>query len=169
MKNVPFHARYITESRIGTKQVELPEESMRHKLHSYGYRYSGGGDIKSNFIHGSKGVDPVAASIVERIFQMYADGLSPHQIAATLNAEGVPAPPGSKWRDTVIRGHAIRGTGILNNRLYIGEVTILGHPEPVYVPGLRIVSDELWRQVKERQDVVHTYSSHAVSRSRKHS
>ena len=44
-----------------------------------------------------------------------------------LNAEGVPAPrsrtpqqPGT-WTPSTIHGHARRGTGILNNELYVGR------------------------------------------------
>ena len=50
-----------------------------------------------------------------------------------LNDEGVPAP-GAAWKRTVrrtdgkrlasaIHGHTDRGTGILNNRRYVGVVT----------------------------------------------
>ena len=154
MKNVPFYARYITGSRIGTKPIDLTDEPKSHTLQPYGYRYSRGSDAEANFLYGFRVVDPVTADVVRHIFQMYAVGLSAKEIAAGLNAQGVPGPRGLQWRDTAIRGHVSSGTGILNNRLYIGEVTIPGHPEPVYIPSLRIVSDELWRQVKERQHAV---------------
>jgi len=154
MKNVPFYARYITESRIGTKPIELTDEPKGHKLQAYGYRYSPGSDADGKLPYECCVVDPVAADIVRQIFQMYAVGSSANEIAASLNAAGVLGPRGLKWLDTSIRGHVTRGTGILNNRLYIGEVAITGHPERHYVPSLRIVSDELWRQVKERQDAL---------------
>ena len=43
-------------------------------------------------------------------------------IARRLNQEGVPGPHGRQWRDTAIRGHVTRGTGILNNELYVGRL-----------------------------------------------
>ena len=41
-------------------------------------------------------IDPEQALIVVRIFQMYADGMSPRAIAEQLNVERVPSP-GSYW------------------------------------------------------------------------
>lgn len=43
-------------------------------------------------------------------------------VAIMTIAEGVPGPTGRGWRDTTIRGHALRGTGILRNELYIGRL-----------------------------------------------
>ena len=63
------------------------------------------------------------AAIVQRIFEDYAAGKSPRQIAHELNAEGVPGPGGRVWGDTTIRGQVDRGTGILNNTLYVGRLS----------------------------------------------
>ncbi|OAP38252.1 hypothetical protein AU381_21990 [Sinorhizobium glycinis] len=52
----------------------------------------------------------------------YAEGLSPSAIAQELNRKGIPGPRGLKWRDTAIRGHVDRGTGILNNEHYRGRI-----------------------------------------------
>src|SRR5262249_17711339 len=74
------------------------------------------------------------AETVRRIFAWYADGKSPRWIAAKLNEESVPSP-GALWNRTsdrlnakrtkgwvctAIHGDRTRGTGILNNPLYIG-------------------------------------------------
>jgi hypothetical protein len=83
-------------------------------------------------------INEAEAVVVRRILQMYADGVSPRNVAGTLNAEGVPSP-GASWnrstrrRDrkllaSAIHGDANRGTGILNNRRYIG-VTLWGRSE----------------------------------------
>src|ERR1700733_7021688 len=83
-------------------------------------------------------IDEGQAQVVRRIFQMYAEGSSPRTIAATLNAEGIPSP-GARWNRTVrrkdkkwlasaIHGDVNRGTGILNNRRYVG-VTLWGRSE----------------------------------------
>jgi len=86
----------------------------------------------------------------------------------------VAGPQGKVWTDTTIRGHATRGTGILNNELYVGRlvwnrlrcikdpdtgkrVSRL-NPKPDWivqdVPVLRIIDEELWEQVKERQAAI---------------
>jgi DNA invertase Pin-like site-specific DNA recombinase len=131
---------------------------------SYGYALVPG-DV------GARAINAAEAEVVRRIFRDYAAGVSPRAIARRLNAEGVPGPHGREWRDTAIRGHVLRGTGILNNELYLGrlvwnrltyvkdpstgrrrsrrnaeaQIVSLGDPE------LRIVSDELWEAVKARQ------------------
>ncbi|MGP1276033.1 MAG: recombinase family protein [Caulobacterales bacterium] len=60
------------------------------------------------------------AAIVRRICHDYSSGLSPRAIAVALNAEGVPAPRGTPWRNTTIFGQPQRGNGILWNPLYRG-------------------------------------------------
>ena len=125
---------------------------------------------------GDREINPAEAAIVERIFRDYAAGMPPRQIAATLNAEGIPGPGGRLWGDTTIRGQVDRGTGILNNTLYIGQLTwnacsYVKNPstgkrvarvnpveqrEITAVPELRIIDDELWQRVKARQNAVRT-------------
>ena len=72
------------------------------------------------------------AEVIRRVFRLYADGLSTRQIAATLNAEGVP-PPGARWRNRTavgkrtwshgaIHGNPTKGLGILNNEKYVGRL-----------------------------------------------
>src|SRR6266404_548801 len=111
------------------------------------------------------------AAIVRRIFQEYAAGAGPRTIAKRLNDEGIPGPGGRQWGDTTIRGQVDRGTGLLNNTLYIGRlewnrtayvknprtgkkvarVNGQGAREIVEVPELRIIDDDLWQKVKVRQ------------------
>jgi site-specific DNA recombinase len=62
------------------------------------------------------------SSVVQRIFHECTAGLSPRSIARRLNQEGITGPSGRAWRDTTIRGHFGRGTGILNNELYVGRL-----------------------------------------------
>jgi site-specific DNA recombinase len=123
---------------------------------------------------GERQINPVEAAIVCRIFTEFANGHSPRAIAKQLNAEGVPGPDGRPWGDTTIRGQAERGTGLLNNALYVGRLEWnrcsyvkdprtgkrVARPNPrakweiTEVPHLRIVDDELWRQVKARQEML---------------
>ncbi len=116
-------------------------------------------------------IDDTQAHIVQRIFQEFADGTSPKAIAYRLNMEGVPSPRGGCWKVNTIYGNTTKGTGILNNELYIGlrvwnRLQYRKNPETdrrtarhrsedeierVEVPALRIVDQSLWEKVKARQ------------------
>jgi site-specific DNA recombinase len=106
-----------------------------------------------------------------RIFCEYAAGHSPRAIALSLNQDGIAGPRGRGWGASTINGNASRGTGILNNRIYIGKLvwnklrymkdpdsgkrrSKLNKAEAVIekdVPDLRIVGQDLWDRVKQRQ------------------
>ncbi len=120
---------------------------------------------------GERKIIPAEAAIVLRIFKAYAAGTSPRTIARDLNAAGVPGPDGRPWIDTTIRGQVDRGTGLLNNTLYVGRlswnrcsnvkdpqtgrriarVNPRDQWEEIEVPELRIVPQDLWDTVKQRQ------------------
>jgi len=117
----------------------------------YGYRYTGAHNADGTYIFGFRVLEHETAAVVLRIFQMYADGMSPAKIADALNAQGIPGPHGRMWRDATIRGGRDRRTGILNDEIYIGRSWVPGR-EYDFAPALRIVGDELWRRVKLRQD-----------------
>jgi site-specific DNA recombinase len=120
---------------------------------------------------GERRINPEQAAIVKRIFADYAKGLSPRAIAKHLNREGIPGPSGKAWGPSTIHGNRERGTGALNNELYIGRqvwnrlryikdpqtgkrVSRL-NPASEWVthdaPALRIIDQALWDQVKARQ------------------
>ncbi|WP_430246043.1 recombinase family protein [Neorhizobium sp. DAR64861/K0K2] len=152
---------------------------------AYGYRVKQAYDERGDRIPGLREVADAEARIIIWIFEEYAKGRSPKDIAVELNSRvpAVPGPRGAKWRDTAIRGHVSRGTGILNNELYIGRVVwnrreyrknpdserrvarpnnqdewvVSGQPE------LRIVSDALWSAVKKRQMEVEQSFSHTTT------
>jgi site-specific DNA recombinase len=67
-------------------------------------------------------IDPEQAAVVTRIFTEYAEGFSPRSIAVRLNKEAIPGPTGAAWGASTIHGHRQRGTGIINNALYIGRI-----------------------------------------------
>ena len=110
------------------------------------------------------------AAIVRRIFNDYAAGASPKQIAKALNAGGVRGPRGALWSPSTIHGSAERGIGILHNELYIGRLVwnrqrFLKDPDTGKrvarmnppsewitkgVPELRIIDDEVWQAVQTR-------------------
>jgi DNA invertase Pin-like site-specific DNA recombinase len=132
----------------------------------YGYEVVQAGDER-----GGRRIDPVEAEIVRRIFRDHAAGVSPRRIAAALNETGVPGPGGRAWGASTIHGNPKRGTGILNNELYVGRlvwnrlryvkdpstgrrVSRPNPPEDWIVkegPELRIIEEVLWDAVKARQ------------------
>jgi site-specific DNA recombinase len=141
---------------------------------SYGYRIPV--DANDSPIKGAMEIDGDEAAIVRRIFREYAAGVSPQKIAAQLNAEFIPSPrAGGKgsghWKQNTINGNRLRGTGILNNELYVGRrvwnrVSYSMNPETEQtetrlnpetdwvvneVPHLRIVPQDDWEAVKARQ------------------
>lgn len=137
----------------------------------YGYKVVKKFDANGEPIRGDREIVPEEATIICRIFREFASGKSPKAIAVDLNREGVPGPLGRAWGDTSIRGHASRGTGIINNELYTGvlvwnrlryikdpstgrRVSRI-NPESQWirteVPHLRIVDDELWNATRARQ------------------
>ena len=71
---------------------------------------------------GEREIEPAEAAIVERMFREFVVGVSPKQIAKNLNRERVPGPFGGPWSPSTIYGNAKRGTGILNNELYVGRL-----------------------------------------------
>ena len=138
---------------------------------AYGYRVVRGLGPDGQPVTGEREIVPCEAEVIRRIYQEFADGYSPKKIAQRLNADGISGPRGTHWRDTAIRGHRQRGTGIITNELYIGRliwnrlryvkdpetgkrVSRL-NPEQDWVihdvPELRIVTDALWDAVKWRQ------------------
>ena len=89
---------------------------------SYGYDVVRGLGPNGQPLTGERRIDALAAAIVRRIFEEYAAGVSPRAIAQQLNAESVPGPSGKAWGPSTIHGNRQRGTGILNNELYIGKL-----------------------------------------------
>lgn len=137
----------------------------------YGYRVVKKFDGNGEPIRGDREIVPEEADTIRRIFREFASGKSPKAIAVDLNHDGVSGPLGRAWGDTSIRGHVSRGTGIVNNELYVGvlvwnrlrfvkdpstgkRVSRINPPEKWIrseVPHLRIVDDALWQAVRNRQ------------------
>lgn len=121
-------------------------------------------------------IDEETAPIVSRIFELYAAGTSPKNIADILNAENIPSPGklayerlGHKGRPNEMRlwcGVSIRF--MLNNIMYIGHLPMLQETTVSYKNHKRqakdrsdwgitynnhepIIPQELWDRVQERQ------------------
>jgi hypothetical protein len=71
---------------------------------------------------GEREIVPAEAEVIRRIFRDYAAGLSPKALAKRLNAERCPGPGGTPWNPSTIHGNPARGSGILNNELYVGRL-----------------------------------------------
>lgn len=146
---------------------------------SYGYDVIRRLGADGEPVTGERSIKAGEASVIRRMFEEFADGRSPKAIAHRLNDEQIPGPRGELWRDTAIRGHRIRGTGLLNNELYVGHriwnrlryvkdpdtgrrVSRLNpHEEWIFseVPELRIIDDSLWEKVKARQAEIDNYAA----------
>ena len=120
---------------------------------------------------GDLAINPDQAAVVRRIIQAYVDGMSPGKIADMLNQDAIPGPRGPAWDKSTIHGNPKRGTGILNNELYIGRRVwnrqeFVKDPqtgkrqarpnseaafEYADVPDLRIIPQGLWEAAKARQ------------------
>ena len=88
----------------------------------YGYDVVRATDAAGEPVRGERTVNDKEADVVRRVFRDFAARVSPRAIAQRLNDEGIPGPSGRLWNDSTIRGHAKRGTGLVNNELYIGRL-----------------------------------------------
>ncbi|RAP39393.1 hypothetical protein BYZ73_20770 [Rhodovulum viride] len=146
---------------------------------SYGYRLDRQPLPDGSFTTGDRVIDAAEAAIIRRIFMEYDCGRSARTIATSLNRDGIPAPrSGGKgkgtWSFSTISGNWKRGTGILNNELYIGKLVwnrqrfvkdpdtgkrqARPNPPEAWItedtPALRIIADDLWSRVKQRQGAI---------------
>jgi site-specific DNA recombinase len=137
----------------------------------FGYDIAHSVDPAGEPVHGERRINQIEAAIIRRVFEEFAKGRSPRAIAGALNKEAIPGPAGKTWGASTIYGNWRRGTGILNNELYIGRLVwnrqqfmkdpntgrrqARLNPETKWiverVPHLRILDDHLWSSVKERQ------------------
>ncbi len=182
----------VTHLHIGLKGTmnalflkDLADKTRRGQRGRIEMGKSGGGnaygyDVVKQFapngepMRGDRSINELEAAVVRRIFLDYANGKSPKHLATALNKEGIQAPTGGDWGFSTINGNRQRGTGILNNEMYIGRmlwnrqrfikdpdtgkrVSRL-NPESEWViqdvPDLRIVEQDLWDRVKGRQKAI---------------
>ena len=139
---------------------------------AYGFDVVKRFDQDGQALRGDRTINTEQAAVVRRIFEDYGlANKSPKAIAAQLNAERIPSPSGKGWSQSTINGNRRRGTGILNNELYIGQLVwnrqrFIKDPETGRrvtrlnevaewirqdLPDLRIVPQELWEAAKARQ------------------
>ena len=117
---------------------------------------------------GLREIYPEQARIVQRIYDEFCSGKTVGEIIASLNNEGIPSPHGSKWSRSTVIGARGRGSGILRNSIYKGELvwnrnnspkhptTGIRHSRPnpkdtwIYYTceDLRIIADDQWNKVQ---------------------
>ena len=188
----------ITQLHIGLKGTmnemflkELADKTRRGLRGRVEQGKSGGGltygyevvrridSATGEYVKGERTINEDEARIVNRIFSDFLRGKSPRSIAVALNKERIPGPAGKGWGASTIYGNRQRGTGILNNELYIGrlvwnrlryvKVPARGtrvsklNPESEWivqdVPHLRIIDDELWEQAKRVQGAINRHDT----------
>lgn len=162
-----------TSKKIRAVLREKAKEGVYHaKKAAYGY-------IKGKDEKGTLLIDEETAPIVKRIFEMYASGITPNQIAQTLNAENISSPEkyaNEKYGHKMHEGS--RGlwaqmaiVRILQNMAYLGHlpqlrttsVSYKNHKKYrkdqsewviVYNTHEPIISQELWDKVRDREKSV---------------
>jgi len=141
---------------------------------AFGYDVVKKVDAAGEPIRGERQINEDEAMVVRHVFKEYLSGKSPRKIAFALNADSIPGPAGRNWGPSTIYGNCRRGTGILNNELYVGKLVWnrqrfikdpvsgkrVARPNPelkwviTEVPELRIVPEEVWDAVKDRQQSI---------------
>ncbi|MEO1603563.1 MAG: recombinase family protein [Pseudomonadota bacterium] len=113
MTRVALYARYSSD-RQREASIEDQLRLCRERAAREGWQ------VTDNY--SDRAIKTAEARIVLRIFEDYAAGRSPRAIAHALNAEGIRGPSGKGWGPSTIHGNRQRGTGILNNALYVGRL-----------------------------------------------
>ncbi|MET0106192.1 MAG: recombinase family protein [Sedimenticola sp.] len=179
--NAGYRREIGKRTHRGLTGVALGGRSAGGKAYGYRSEYENVIDEKGRSVSKPIGrvIVPEEAHWVKKIFEWYAEGNTPRWIASELNRLGVPSPGAkwarksrrqSKWVGSAIYGDMTKGTGILNNELYIGRQVWnrsrwverpdgkkerRERPESEWivseVPELRIVPQDLWKRVKARQ------------------
>ncbi|MES9957107.1 MAG: recombinase family protein [Sedimenticola sp.] len=179
--NAGYRREIGKRTHRGLAGVALGGRSAGGKAYGYRSEYENVIDEKGRSVSKPLGrkIAQEEAHWVKKIFQWYANGNTPRWIASELNRLSVPSPGSkwnrqksrkSKWVGSAIYGDMTKGTGILNNELYIGRQVWnrsrwverpdgkkerRERPESEWiiseVPELRIVPQDLWERVKARQ------------------
>jgi DNA invertase Pin-like site-specific DNA recombinase len=152
----------------------------------YGYNVVKDINAAGEPVRGERTINETEAEIIRRVFREFAAGRSPRSIARRLNEERIAGPDGALWTDSTLRGHAARGTGLINNELYVGRlvwnrlhyvkdpasgkrVSRLNPREKWIireVSDLRIVDDGVWQAAKARQGEIAVKYANVIAATR---
>ncbi|AEP29693.1 recombinase family protein [Brumicola nitratireducens] len=138
---------------------------------SYGYDVINTINEDGTITKGDRAINKEQAKIVERIFYEYTElNYSAKTIAKKLNKDGIKSPSGGEWSASTISGNRRRGTGLINNELYVGKLVwnkLKYTRNPItkkrdsrlnsenewviaQVPDLRIIDNEVWQKTKNK-------------------
>lgn len=120
------YARDISKKVRDSVRAKQEKGQFVGAFASYGYR-------KSPSDHNKLEIDPVAAQVVRRVFDLFESGMGKVRIAKTLNAEGIPCPSEYKRLngDRYNNGQRIGSTTywtystihrMLQNAMYVGTM-----------------------------------------------
>ncbi len=148
-----WHAANTSKKIRAVRRANAKEGIYSAKKATYGYLK--GTDKKRTPV-----IDEETAPVVRRIFELYASGTSPKNIADILNAEGISSPGklayerlGHKGRPNEMRLWCeISIRFMLNNIMYIGHLPMLQETTISY--------KNHKRQAKDRSEWVITYNNH---------
>ena len=160
-------------------QVGLIERGRHITGPAYGYRLANRIE-DGQIVRGIREIHPETGPVIQKIFELYAGGMSGRALARYLNEQGIAPPRKAKqWTYNVLIGFNARST-ILTNWIYKG-LLVYGATERVLnpvtgrykfrplpqdsweivpVPELRLVDDATWDAAQEHML--------ATSRPRKH-
>lgn len=171
--NALFLKDLAAKTRRGLKGRAMAGKNTGGK--TYGYDNIIKYDETGEPIRGDRN-QPNSGSYRTSHFQRLRRRYFARKIAEDLNKERVPGPTGRAWGQSTIHGNRERGTGILNNELYIGRqiwnrLTYVKDPDTgkrvsrpnpetewtiTDVPNLRILDDDLWNAARSRQGALKT-------------
>jgi site-specific DNA recombinase len=120
MERVESPSAALVTIKVRSTGRFLPKARKNRSGLCYGYRVVkslAGGTLTT----GEREIEPGEAAIVDRIFREYVAGIAPKAIAKRLNHDRIAGPLGGTWSPSTIHGNWKRGTGLLNNELYVGR------------------------------------------------
>lgn len=112
-------------SRNLSVQIREGNQKNAKKLKASGVRrYGYDVDENDHFI-----INESEAEVVREVFSMYLDGYTSNQIAAALNARGIPTARGARWQAPPL-------LKMIKNPAYIGTYSYAGHVVEDAIPAI---------------------------------
>jgi site-specific DNA recombinase len=152
-------------SHFGYRAVPIPDPSGRRDNH--GRPATLGARLE---------IDESEAGVIRCIFEWYASGVGVQTIVRRLREENTPGPRGATWKvgavRSILRNERLTGLriwGQTRSERRPGTRHRVQRPVPrsewrtLERPDLRIVSDELWKSVQARREVVAAVARQAGS------
>lgn len=168
------NSHYVKDARARSRRsVEGTVLSGRQSGRvPYGYKKVPKIKPNGSVENGHREIVPEEANVIIGIYRDFAAGVGALAICRRLTNEGAISPTGMPWRPGVLYGNKHKKTGILRNRVYVGE-TVWGRSKTrlnirtgkkrqdvtpahewirVKTPDLQIVPLDLFEAVRQRLD-----------------